>query len=49
MTRSHLARRIAASAIVLGLATVVAQAQRGGLPPAPQPPRLAAPIDLTGY
>ena len=23
--------------------------QRGGFPPAPQPPRLAAPIDLTGY
>ena len=49
MTRSHVARRIAAGAIVLALAPVMAEAQRGGSPPAPQPPRLAAPIDLTGY
>ena len=27
----------------------MAEAQRGGFPPAPQSPRLAAPIDLTGY
>lgn len=49
MTRSHVARRIAAGAIVLALAPVVALAQRGGAPPPPQSPRLAAPIDLTGY
>jgi hypothetical protein len=49
MTRLHIARRIAAGAIVLALAPVVAEAQRGGSPPAPQSPRLAAPIDLTGY
>jgi hypothetical protein len=49
MTRSQIARRIAAGAIVLALAPVIAEAQRGGFPPAPQPPRLAAPIDLTGY
>src|SRR5688500_1854544 len=50
MTRSHVARRIAAGAIVVALGPVMAQAQRGGFPPAPpQPPRLAAPIDLTGY
>jgi hypothetical protein len=50
MTRSHVARQIAAAAIVVALAPVMAQAQRGGFPPAPpQPPRLAAPIDLTGY
>ena len=49
MTRSHVARRIAAGAIVLALAPAMAQAQRGGFPPAPQSPRLAAPIDLTGY
>ena len=49
MTRSQIARRIAAGAIVLALAPVMAEAQRGGFPPAPQPPRLAAPIDLTGY
>jgi hypothetical protein len=46
MTRSHIAGRVA---IVLALAPVMAEAQRGGSPPAPQPPRLAAPIDLTGY
>jgi hypothetical protein len=49
MTRLHVARRMAASAIVLVLVPVLAEAQRGGPPPAPQPPRLAAPIDLTGY
>jgi hypothetical protein len=49
MTRPHVARRIAAGAIVLALAPAMAQAQRGGFPPAPQSPRLAAPIDLTGY
>ena len=49
MTRSHLVRRIAAGAIVVALAPVMARAQRGGFPPPPQPPRLAAPIDLAGY
>jgi hypothetical protein len=49
MTRSHVAGRVAAGAIVLVLAPRMAEAQRGGFPPAPQSPRLAAPIDLTGY
>jgi hypothetical protein len=49
MTRSHIARQIAAGAMVVALGPVIAQAQRGGVPPAPPLPRLAAPIDLTGY
>ena len=49
MTRSHVAGRVAAGAIVLALAPMMAEAQRGGFPPAPQSPRLAAPIDLTCY
>ncbi len=49
MTPSRLARRIAAGAIFAVLAAVMTEAQRGGVQPAPQPPRLAAPIDLTGY
>jgi len=49
MTPSPVARRMAVSALVLVLVPVLVEAQRGGPPPAPQPPRLAAPIDLTGY
>ena len=49
MTRSHVARRLAAGAIAVALMWVTTHAQRGGPPAAPRPPRLAAPIDLTGY
>jgi hypothetical protein len=49
MTRSQLSWHIAGAAIAVVLAPMVAAAQRGGGPPAPQTPRVAAPIDLTGY
>src|ERR1044072_7098652 len=49
MKRSHVARLIAAAAMVVALAPAMTMAQRGGFPPPPQPPRVAAPIDLTGY
>jgi hypothetical protein len=48
MMRGQAGRTVAAIAIVLVCAAAVAQGQRGG-PPPPQSPRLAAPIDLTGY
>jgi hypothetical protein len=49
MTLSLVSRWIWAAAIVLILPTVKAHAQRGGPPQPPPSPRVAAPIDLTGY
>jgi hypothetical protein len=49
MTRSLVSRWIGAAAIVLILPTMMAHAQRGGPPQPPPSPRVAAPIDLTGY
>jgi hypothetical protein len=49
MTPSLLWQWIGLAAIVLILPTVKAHAQRGGPPQPPPSPRVAAPIDLTGY